>query len=88
MDKGKGTSGEAKKEEGKPPRSEFYPIVTRQSDRAHARTTRNDFPVGLTPPNLRFLFVYIYIYILEVGGVSPTGKSFGVVRACVRAVVA
>jgi len=33
------------------------------------------------------IYIYIYIYISEVGGVSPTGKSFRVVPcgACVRA---
>ena len=46
--------------------------------RSHARTKRNDFPVGgftkgLTPPNLQYLHIhaYTYTYILEVGGVSP-----------------
>ena len=28
--------------------------------------------------------IYIYIYLSEVGGVSPTGKSFRFVRACAR----
>ena len=29
--------------------------------------------------------MYVYMYISEVGIVSPTGKSFRFVRACVRA---
>jgi len=32
------------------------------------------------------IHICVYIYISEVGGVSPTGKSFLFVRACVRAV--
>ena len=43
---------------------------TRHPDRAHARTTRNDFPVRgglpkgeLTPPNLRYIYIYIYVCI-------------------------
>ena len=32
-----------------------------------------------------YIFIYIYIHI-EGWGVSPTGKSFRSVRACVRAV--
>ena len=42
--------------------------VTRQPDRAHARTTRNDFPVRgglpkgeLTPPNLRYKVIPVDI---------------------------
>ncbi len=48
-----------KREKGKGTRqdlSEFPPY--NQSARTHARTeTEIDFPVGLTPPNLRYIFV-------------------------------
>ena len=32
----------------------------------------------------RYIYIYIYIYISEVGGVSPTGKSYSS-RSYVRA---
>ena len=50
---------------------------TRQPDRAHARTTRNDFPVRgglpkgeLTPPNLRYIYIYPPPCPLGTSGVS------------------
>ena len=33
---------------------------------------------------LIYIYIYRYTYISEVGGVSPTGKSFRFVRSCVR----
>ena len=35
--------------------------------RTHARTKRNDFPVGLTPPGLRYIYIYIPIKPTKVG---------------------
>ena len=43
------------KGEGKPPTIDFHPDLTRHTHRAHARTTRNDFPVELSPPNSSIL---------------------------------
>ena len=61
--KGKGRWGKmGPKGKGKGDRSrnaEFPPYI--QSARTHARTeTEIDFPVGLTPPNLRFQYIPIY----------------------------
>ena len=66
----KGKAGDPK---GKRERQKTENLIrdpTRQPDRAHARTTRNDFPVRgglpkgeLTPPNLRYIYIYIYICI-------------------------
>ena len=55
-EKGKGPVGEkGEKGKGKGDTSGFVRIPTLQPERAHARTeTEIDFPVGLTPPNLRF----------------------------------
>ena len=39
--------------------------------RSHARTKRNDFPVGVTrthPPNLQYIYIYIYIYMYVCKG--------------------
>jgi hypothetical protein len=47
--KGKGKLGGAK-EKGKTPSPHLSSNSTWQPDRAHARTKRNDFPVGVTPP--------------------------------------
>ena len=56
LDRGKKEKhGVPKREKGKRPRSKLGLDLTRQPERAHARTTRNDFPVGLTPPNLRYM---------------------------------
>ena len=46
----KGTPPEAKREKGKRRPTHFCPELTRHTHRAHARTTRNDFPVELSPP--------------------------------------
>ena len=46
----KGKHGVPKREKGKRPRSKLGLDLTRQPERAHARTIRNDFLVGLTPP--------------------------------------
>ena len=46
----KGKPPTAKREKGKPPTTFFCPELTRHTHRAHARTTRNDFPVELSPP--------------------------------------
>ncbi len=60
--KGKGAGGRkrGKSEKGKGTHhdlSEFPPY--NQSARTHARTeTEIDFPVGLTPPNLRFIEIW------------------------------
>ena len=56
----KGTPGgrKGKREKG---RHAFSSVLTRHCHCAsHARTRRNDFPVGLTPPNLRFLMAPIF----------------------------
>ena len=55
--KGKGKSRRHKMEKGKfaPSIEARFHLTSRADARAHARRTkRNDFPVGLTPPNLRF----------------------------------
>ena len=64
----KGKAGDPK---GKRERHKTRNLIrdpTRHPDRAHARTTRNDFPVRgglpkgeLTPPNLRYICVAIAI---------------------------
>ena len=49
--------------------------------RTHARTTRNETISRLDSPPQPPIYIYIYIlyiHILEVGGVSPTGKSISV----------
>ena len=52
--------------------------------RSHARTKRNDFPVGLPPqPPYHPQGGLIGIY-RRLGCVCPTGKSFRFVRACGR----
>ena len=63
----KGKAGEAKGKMERPGTGNLIWDPTRQPDRAHARTTRNDFPVRgglpkgelLTPPNLRYIYIYI-----------------------------
>ena len=57
----KGKAGEVKGKRERPQTRNLIRDPTRQPDRAHARTTRNDFPIRgslpkgeLTPPNLRF----------------------------------
>ena len=46
----KGRTLGAKREKGKGMGSRFRSILTYTQLRAHARTKRNDFPVGLSPP--------------------------------------
>ena len=47
---GKGKKKTSRGEKGKGPPRDFCPDLTRHTHRAHARTTRNDFPVELSPP--------------------------------------
>ena len=55
--KGKGRWGKREKGEGKDQDLSEFPLYN-QSARTHARTeTEIDFPVGLTPPNLRWYTV-------------------------------
>ena len=63
----KGKAGGAKGKRERPLTENLIWDPTRQTNRAHARTTRNDFPVRgglpkgeLTPPNLRYIYIYIY----------------------------
>ena len=55
-EKGKGKGGRLRN-------AEFPPYI--QSARTHARTeTEIDFPVGLTPPNLRHdMHIHIHVYV-------------------------
>ena len=58
----KGKAGAVKGKRERPQTKNLIRDPTRHPDRAHARTTRNDFPVRgglpkgeLTPPNLRYM---------------------------------
>ena len=58
----KGKAGDPKGKRERPKTENLIRDPTRHPDRAHARTTRNDFPVRgglpkgeLTPPNLRYM---------------------------------
>merc|ERR1711966_573691 len=58
----KGKAGAVKGKRERPKTGNLIRDPTRHPDRAHARTTRNDFPVRgglpkgeLTPPNLRYI---------------------------------
>ena len=58
----KGKAGDPKGKRERPQTENLIRDPTRHPDRAHARTTRNDFPVRgglpkgeLTPPNLRYI---------------------------------
>ena len=64
----KGKPAGRKREKGKPRPLQLGLDLTRQPERAHARTTRNDFPVGLTPPtsDLIRLFMKILIHLLSI----------------------
>ena len=62
----KGKAGGVKGKRDRPQTRNLIRDPTRQPDRAHARTTRNDFPVRgglpkgeLTPPNLRFRPIHL-----------------------------
>ena len=46
----KGKPPGTKREKVKSQTRDFHPDLTRHTHRAHARTTRNDFPVELSPP--------------------------------------
>ena len=59
----KGKAGGVKGKRERPKTENLIRDPTRHPDRAHARTTRNDFPVRgglpkgeLTPPNLRYIY--------------------------------
>ena len=61
----KGKAGAPKGKRERPQTGNLIRDPTRHPDRAHARTTRNDFPVRgglpkgeLTPPNLRYIYIY------------------------------
>ena len=56
---GKRENSAWQKGKGKTPSPDLSSNSTWQPDRAHARTKRNDFPVGVTPPTSD---IYIYIY--------------------------
>ena len=55
---GKRENSAGQKGKGKSPSQDLSSNSTWQPDRAHARTKRNDFPVGVTPQPP----IYIYIY--------------------------
>jgi hypothetical protein len=70
---GKRENSAGQKGKGKTPSRDLSSNSTWQPDRAHARTKRNDFPVGVTPQppiyalqtnnQLYKIYIYIYIYI-------------------------
>ena len=73
---GEGGGAHLPREKGKRPADKrekggtetFAPFpLCKQSARTHARTKRNDFPVGLSP-NLRYIYIYIYIYYIYIYG--------------------
>ena len=54
----KGKPPGAKREKGKSRTIDFHPELTRHTHRAHARTTRNDFPVELSPSTSNVALMY------------------------------
>ena len=70
--KGKGKKSRGQREKGKVTKSELALDLTRDchTARACARTKRNDFPVGLTPPtsdqlSSHYICIDIFAYIYE-----------------------
>ena len=51
----------AKREKGKQQPRDVDPELTRHTHRAHARMTRNDFPVELSPPTSDDIIIHIMI---------------------------
>ena len=56
---GNGGRDTAKRQKGNRPPIDFHPDLTRHTHRAHARMTRNDFPVELSPPTSDILAVCV-----------------------------
>ena len=72
LSKEKGKPPGAKREKGKRQPTHFCPELTRHTHRAHARTTRNDFPVELSPqPPMHVLKRY---ELLSVGAFVFCGR--------------
>ena len=75
----KGKAGAVKGKRERPQTENLIRDPTRHPDRAHARTTRNDFPVRgglskgeLTPPNLRYIiWVCATLVCSTIGAMTP-----------------
>ena len=73
--KGKGKGWSGKKEQGKRAAPDLRRISTLPPHCAHARTRRNDFPVGaaaLLPQPAIYIYIYIYIAASQLLGIMGT----------------